>query len=40
MTLSFALSAATDAAAGILVTPITLTSHDIGVTLALKGFAS
>lgn len=40
MALSFALSAATGAAAGILVTPITLTSYDIGVTLALKGFAA
>ena len=40
MALSFALSAAIGAAAGILVTPITLTSYDIGVSLALKGFAS
>ena len=37
--LSFGLSAAVGAIAGILVTPITLTSADIGVTLALKGFA-
>ncbi|ADZ70582.1 branched-chain amino acid ABC transporter permease [Polymorphum gilvum] len=40
MTLSFALSAAIGAVAGVLVTPITLTSYDIGITLALKGFAA
>ena len=40
LTLSFALSAATGALAGILVTPITLTSYDAGVMLALKGFAA
>jgi branched-chain amino acid transport system permease protein len=37
---SFALSAAIGAIAGILVTPITLTSYDVGTMLALKGFAS
>jgi branched-chain amino acid transport system permease protein len=37
---SFALSAAIGAAAGILITPITLTSYDAGTVLALKGFAA
>lgn len=36
---SFAVSAAIGAFAGILVTPITLTSYDVGTLLALKGFA-
>lgn len=40
MTLSFAMSAAIGALAGVLVTPITLTSYDIGISLALKGFAA
>lgn len=40
MTLSFALSAAIGALAGVLITPITLTSYDVGLTLALKGFAA
>ncbi len=40
MTLSFTLSAAIGAFAGVLVTPITLTSYDIGIALALKGFAA
>lgn len=40
MTLSFAVSAAIGALAGVLVTPITLTSYDIGMTMALKGFAA
>jgi branched-chain amino acid transport system permease protein len=40
LTLSFALSAAIGAVAGILVTPITLTSYDVGIMLALKGFAA
>jgi len=40
MTLSFALSAAIGAFAGVLVTPITLTSYDVGIALALKGFAA
>jgi branched-chain amino acid transport system permease protein len=38
--LSFAVSAAIGAVAGILVTPITLTSYDVGSLLALKGFAA
>jgi branched-chain amino acid transport system permease protein len=38
--LSFAVSAAIGALAGILVTPITLTSYDAGTLLALKGFAA
>jgi branched-chain amino acid transport system permease protein len=40
MTLSFAVSAAIGALAGVLVTPITLTSYDLGVAMALKGFAA
>jgi branched-chain amino acid transport system permease protein len=40
VTLSFGLSAAIGAIAGILVTPITLTSYGIGTLLALKGFAA
>jgi len=40
MTLSFALSAAIGAVAGILVTPITMTSYDVGLAMALKGFAA
>ncbi|MCP8938481.1 branched-chain amino acid ABC transporter permease [Alsobacter sp. SYSU M60028] len=40
MTLSFGLSAAIGALAGVLVTPITLTSYQIGISLALKGFAA
>ncbi len=40
MTLSFALSAGIGALAGVLVTPITLTSYDVGIALALKGFAA
>jgi branched-chain amino acid transport system permease protein len=37
---SFGLSAAIGAVAGILITPITLTSYDAGTLLALKGFAA
>ena len=37
---SFAVSAAIGAIAGILITPITLTSYDMGTLLALKGFAA
>ena len=37
---SFAVSAAIGAVAGILITPITLTSYDVGTILALKGFAA
>ncbi len=40
MTLSFALSAATGALAGVLATPLTFTSYDAGVLMALKGFAA
>jgi branched-chain amino acid transport system permease protein len=40
MALSFGLSAAIGALAGLLVTPITLTSYDAGTMLALKGFAA
>ena len=40
MTLSFALSAAIGALAGVLVTPITNVSYDVGIALALKGFAA
>ncbi|PTW48375.1 MULTISPECIES: branched-chain amino acid ABC transporter permease [Rhodovulum] len=40
MTLAFGLSAAIGALAGVLVTPITLVSYDVGVGLALKGFAA
>jgi len=39
MTFCFALSAAVGALAGVLITPITFTVYDIGVGLALKGFA-
>ena len=38
--LSFAVSAAIGAIGGILVTPIALTSYDVGTLLALKGFAA
>ncbi|MFN3655656.1 MAG: branched-chain amino acid ABC transporter permease [Pseudolabrys sp.] len=37
---SFAVSAAIGAIAGVLITPIALTSYDAGTMLALKGFAS
>ena len=38
--LSFAMSAALGALGGILITPITLTSYDVGVMLGLKGFVA
>ena len=38
--ISFGLSAALGAVAGILVAPITLTSYDIGIMLGLKGFVA
>jgi branched-chain amino acid transport system permease protein len=38
--LSFAVSAAIGAVGGILASPITLTSYDVGTLLALKGFAA
>ena len=37
---SFAVSAAIGAVAGVLITPIALTSYDAGTLLALKGFAA
>ena len=37
---SFAVSAAIGAIAGIVITPIALTSYDVGTLLALKGFAA
>lgn len=40
MTLSFALSAGIGALAGVLMTPITLTTYNLGVAYALKGFAA
>lgn len=40
MMLSFALSAGIGAFAGVLVTPITLVSYNVGIGLALKGFAA
>lgn len=40
LALAFGVSAAIGAVAGILVTPITLTSYDVGTLLALKGFAA
>jgi branched-chain amino acid transport system permease protein len=40
MALAFGASAAIGALVGILVTPITLTSYDVGTLLALKGFAA
>ncbi len=38
--LSFAISALIGAVGGILVTPIALTSYDVGTMLAIKGFAA
>jgi branched-chain amino acid transport system permease protein len=38
--LSFAVSAGIGAIGGVLVTPIALTSYDVGTLLALKGFAA
>jgi branched-chain amino acid transport system permease protein len=40
MALAFGASGAIGALAGILITPITLTSYDVGTLLALKGFAA
>jgi branched-chain amino acid transport system permease protein len=37
---SFALSGALGAIGGILITPITLTSYDVGIMLGLKGFVA
>lgn len=36
--MSFAMSAALGALGGVLLTPITLTSYDVGIMLGLKGF--
>jgi hypothetical protein len=38
--MSFALSAALGAIGGVLLTPITLTSYDVGIMLGLKGFVA
>ena len=40
LAISFALSAAIGAVAGILITPITFTHIEVGTMLALKGFAA
>jgi branched-chain amino acid transport system permease protein len=40
MALAVGGSAAIGAVAGVLITPITLTSYDVGTLLALKGFAA
>ena len=40
LALSFGLSAALGAVAGVLIGPITFTSWDVGVMLGLKGFAA
>jgi branched-chain amino acid transport system permease protein len=40
MAVAFGGSAAIGAIAGILITPITLTSYDVGTLLVLKGFAA
>ncbi|PTW60991.1 amino acid/amide ABC transporter membrane protein 1 (HAAT family) [Breoghania corrubedonensis] len=40
MNLSFALSAGIGALAGVLATPVTFTSYDAGVLMALKGFSA
>jgi len=37
---SYALSAAMGAVGGILLTPITMTSYDVGIMLGLKGFVA
>jgi branched-chain amino acid transport system permease protein len=38
--LSYALSAALGAIGGILLTPLTMTSYDVGIMLGLKGFVA
>ena len=38
--ISFSLSAALGALAGIVIAPVTLTSYDVGTMLGLKGFAA
>lgn len=38
--LSFAISAATGAVAGIVIAPLSVTSYDVGALLGIKGFAA
>lgn len=38
--LSFAISAATGAIAGIVIAPLSVTSYDVGMLLGIKGFAA
>jgi len=38
--LSFAISAALGALAGIIIAPLTMTSYDVGIMLGLKGFCA
>jgi len=38
MTFSYAMAAALGSLAGVLITPITMTSYDVGIMLGLKGF--
>lgn len=38
--MSFAMSAALGAVGGILLTPVTMTSYDVGIMLGLKGFVA
>ncbi|MFP4111099.1 MAG: branched-chain amino acid ABC transporter permease [Desulfonatronovibrio sp.] len=38
--LSFAISALVGSVGGIILTPVTLTSYDVGIMLGLKGFAA
>jgi len=38
--LSFAISSALGALAGIIIAPITMTSYDVGIMLGLKGFCA
>lgn len=38
--LSFAISAALGAVAGIIIAPLTMTSYDVGIMLGLKGFCA
>jgi branched-chain amino acid transport system permease protein len=40
VSLSFAMSAALGALAGIIIAPITTTSYDVGFMLGLKGFSA
>jgi branched-chain amino acid transport system permease protein len=40
LALSFILSAALGAVAGVVSAPITLTSYDVGIMLGLKGFVA